>query len=99
MVPRTRRPFLPRRHGSRLKPVLSDAAGGVDAAGMAQGSSSACVTARAPRQSEAATSTIASTSTAAPSGSAATPTAERAWRPASPNSFTISSLAPLATLG
>jgi uncharacterized membrane protein len=39
-----------------------------------------------------------STSTAAPSGSALTPTAARAWRPASPNTIPSRSLAPLATL-
>src|ERR671934_198989 len=38
------------------------------------------------------TSTIASTSTGTPRGSAATPTAARAWRPASPNTSPNSSL-------
>ncbi len=45
------------------------------------------------------TATIASISTAAPSGSTATPTALRAWRPASPNKDSISSDAPFATFG
>lgn len=40
---------------------------------------------------------IASISTAAPSGSTGTPTALRAWRPASPNSSNIRSDAPFAT--
>ena len=48
---------------------------------------------------QALIATIASTSTATPSGSTGTPTALRAWRPASPNTSCINSLAPLATLG
>ena len=51
------------------------------------------------RADQARTATIASTSTATPSGSTGTPTALRAWRPASPNTSCISSEAPLATLG
>ena len=45
------------------------------------------------------TSTIISTSTGASRGSAATPTAERACTPASPNALPRSSLAPLTTPG
>ena len=45
------------------------------------------------------TSTIISTSTGASRGSAATPTAERACTPASPNALPSSSLAPLTTPG
>ena len=40
-----------------------------------------------------------STSTGTPSGSSATPTAERAWRPASPKTAPKNSLAPLITIG
>src|SRR3546814_20200639 len=47
----------------------------------------------------AETATIASTSTAAFKGRQGTPTALRAWRPASPNTSTITSDAPLATFG
>ena len=46
-----------------------------------------------------ATSTITSTSTVASSGSAFVPTAARAWRPASPKTSCMNSLAPLATFG
>src|SRR5579863_5957058 len=48
---------------------------------------------------QSASSTTASTSTATPSGSEGTPTAARAWRPASPNTSTNRSEAPLTTLG
>ena len=46
-----------------------------------------------------AISKMASTSTDAPRGNSATPMAERAWRPAGPNTSIIRSLAPLITLG
>mgnify|MGYP006175811501 CR=1 FL=1 len=45
------------------------------------------------------TSTTASTSTGTPAGRLATPTAARAWRPASPNASANSSEAPLPTWG
>jgi hypothetical protein len=45
------------------------------------------------------TATTASTSTATPSGRTGTPTALRAWRPASPNTSCISSDAPVGHLG
>src|SRR5438093_1123010 len=45
------------------------------------------------------TSTIISISTEMPSGSELMPTAERAWRPASPNATTSRSDAPLMTFG
>ena len=46
-----------------------------------------------------ATSTMSSTSTGTSSGSTETPTAERAWRPMSPNTSARNSEAPLATFG
>src|SRR5699024_149283 len=45
------------------------------------------------------TSTMSSTSTGAPSGSSATPTAERAWAPASPKISPMRLEAPLITAG
>src|SRR6266849_3308275 len=51
------------------------------------------------RHTSYATSTIISISTEMPSGSELMPTAERAWRPASPNAATSRSDAPLMTFG
>ena len=45
------------------------------------------------------TAKMASISTGAPSGRLAQPTAMRVWRPFCPSTFTISSEAPLITLG
>ena len=72
----------------------------LDAAGAVQPAMRERLARSAARElTPALTATIASISTAAPSGSTGTPTALRAWRPASPNTFSISSEAPLATLG
>jgi hypothetical protein len=54
---------------------------------------------RRPLISVHLTSTKTSTSTLAPNGSAMLPTAARACRPASPNTCSMSSLAPFATCG